>query len=469
MTVRAQGILIPDPSSRVLPHPKPFVVTLHQVDVSIDNQVARTTIRQTYENQSRVDLEGVYIFPVPDGASVTDFSMWMNGEKVSGEILDAEEAARIYRDIVRRMKDPGLLEYLGQDMFRARVYPIPARGRVQIEIVFDQVLKFDSGLVEYVYPVRPVCPGLVQYAHPVQPVRGRPGARGVFSIAVNIDSDTPIKSLYSPTHDIDRMVSGRKASCSYESDGPAVPGDFILYYGLSEQDVGLTLLSCGAAAHGRDEQGYFALLLSPGRLEEPRETPGKDVVFVIDRSGSMEGEKIEQAKGAARFCLRSLNKKDRFNIIAFATGVDRFDAGLAESTPTTVKRALRFVDGISARGGTDINDALLDALDIEPSNRPQMIIFLTDGAPTVGETNVDRILQNIRSTNTDGVRIFVFGVGYDVNAMLLDKLALDNRGTVAYVKPEEDIELKVSTFYSKVERPVLSDISLDFGTVKVFD
>jgi Ca-activated chloride channel family protein len=441
----------------------PFLITLHQVDVAIDNQVARTTVKQTYENESTRDLEGVYIFPVPSGASIGNFSMWMNGEKVSGEVVDAAKARRIYEDIVRRMKDPGLLEYIGQDMFRARVYPIPAQGRVDIEVVFDQVLAFDSGLVEYVYPLN------TRYCRVRPQAEKRRGSKSVFSINVEIDSDTHIKSLYSPTHDVDRVISGRTATCSFETDHPRSAKDFLLYYGLSEKDVGLTLLSCNDGSNWRDGKGYFAMLLSPGRLENPGDAPGKDVVFVVDRSGSMKGEKIDQAKGAARFCLRNLNRNDRFNIVTFATGVEEFDDGLTANTGNAVKRALRFVDSIEARGGTDINDALLGALEIEPSRRPQMIIFLTDGAPTAGETDVGKILQNVERENNDGVRIFVFGVGYDVNTTLLDKLSTDNRGMVAYVRPEEDIEIKVSSFYSKLSRPVLSDISLDFGAANVFD
>ncbi|UCG50476.1 MAG: VWA domain-containing protein [Candidatus Latescibacterota bacterium] len=455
--VHAQGILIPEPPPPdIRRHPIPIIIRTHQVQVTIENQVASTTVKQVFENKSRVDLEGIYIFPVPTGASITEFSMWMNGEKVSGEVVEAQRARRIYEDIVRRMKDPGLLEYLGQDMFRARVYPIPGRGEVQIEIVYEEVLELDSGLIGYAYPLHTE--------------NCRPRSLGSFAIDVQIKSDAPIKNLYSPTFDIDREITGTTASCSYESDNFISDNDFLLYYTVAHEDVGLTLMTHPPRRFRRgDDSGYFMLLLSPGKPNQPRKTPGKDIIFVVDRSGSMKGEKIEQAKEAARFCLQSLNEKDRFNIVTFSTNVESFSEGLVYNTKDGTKRALRFVDRIKARGGTDINEALLGALNVGPSKRPQIVIFITDGAPTVGETNVGRILENIADANRGNVRIFVFGVGYDVNTLLLDKLATENRGTVEYVKPEENIEVKISNFYSKVSHPVMSDISLGFGKVRVFD
>jgi Ca-activated chloride channel family protein len=375
----------------------------------------------------------------------------MNGRKMEGELLDARQARRIYNDIVRQMKDPGLLEYAGQDMFKASVYPIPARGEVKIEIKYDQVLTYDSGLIGYRYPL-----GTERFCqNQIEEV----------SVAVRIKSKTPIKTMYSPSHDIDISNSGVTASCGFEQRQVRLDRDFILYYAVSDEELGLSLLSHRL----RGEDGYFMLLLSPGELIDPSRVIQKDVVFVIDKSGSMKGEKIDQARDALFYCIDRLNPGDRFNIVAFSTGIDKFADEPVPVSKRTISRADQFIGRIRARGGTNINEALSEAVKFGSSQRPQMVVFLTDGLPTVGVTQADQILRNVAKMNRRDVRIFSFGVGYDVNTNLLDKLAEDNRGAVTYIKPEEDIEEKVAAFYNKISSPVLSNINIDFGGIHTMD
>jgi Ca-activated chloride channel family protein len=336
-------------------------------------------------------------------------------------------------------------------MFRARVFPIPRNGEVKIEIVYHEMLGYDSGLVSYSYPLN---------------TRNFHGPTvGDFSIDVSVESPVPIKNLYSPSHDIDRRVDGRTARCSYEEPNMGPGADFQLYYTVSEEDVGLNVTTYKR----RGDDGYFAMLLSPGRLLRSDRVISKDVVFVIDRSGSMKGEKIEQARDALAYCVNSLNANDRFAIITFATDIMEFSDGLVANSDDQRRQALRFIDKIEARGGTDINEALKAALEMRRSKRPRFLIFLTDGAPTVGETDVNNIISNVTGENDGGAHLFAFGVGYDVNTTLLDRLTTDNKGTVEYVKPEEDIEVKVSSFYAKVSEPVLSDLTLRVDGVDVYD
>jgi uncharacterized protein YegL len=443
---------------RIIPHPRiepplrfdPFSVASIFVDVEIERQVATTTIEQVFHNEADRVLEGMYLFPIPEAASISKFTMWMNGEEVEGEVVEAKKARQIYEDIVRRLRDPGLLEYIGRDLFRARVFPIPARGDLRIKIVYEEVLRYDAGLVEY--------------RHPLKADGNRGRKVGQVSVAVDIHSDVPIKSLYSPTHEIDVDIDGREASCGFELDDALLDRDFLMYYTVSSDDVGLNLLT----HHRGGEDGYFMMLLSPGRLGDPSKVVSKDVVFVLDKSGSMKGEKIEQAKGALAYCINSLNSRDRFNIVLFSTNVVAYSDRLLEATRREKSRALEYVEEITARGGTDIYNALLAALESLESDRPRMVIFLTDGLPTVGESNVQTILADLRGRN-DSVRIFPFGVGYDVNAVLLDQLSVDHHGAVDYIKPEEDIEVKVSRFYDKVNNPVLSDVELHVSGVELTD
>jgi len=456
----ADGILIiepPDypPSIHVVPRPRPpqppapqaLPVKYHRVKVEIESQVAKTSIDQVFRNPYGRDLEGTYIFPLPEDAAISEFALYMDGKRITGEILEKDEARKIYEDIVRRMQDPGLLEYVGRNMFRARVYPIPANGEKRIDLTYYQTLKLDSGMVRYTYPLNTE--------------RFSPDPIEDVSVKVAIKSPIPIKSLYSPSHEVDASISGNEATCGFEQKDVKPDKDFQVIYTVSEKDLGINILT-----HRRSgEDGYFMMLVSPGDTDD-KPLP-KDVIFVLDTSGSMQGAKIKQALDALSYCVQGLNPEDRFNIVNFATSVNTFRNNLLPADKSAVAEAVEFINNMKARGGTDINSALERALasfDADAS-RPRLIVFITDGQPTVGITAPEAILDNLTSANKSRVRIFPFGVGYDVNTHLLDKIAQIHRGDPEYVLPEENIEVKVSAFFDKVGYPVLSDMRLDFGAI----
>jgi len=452
--VLADGLIIVEPPTdrRIVPsRPRPTPVALsvkyHRVEIDINNQVATTSIDQVFKNNYDVDLEGTYIFPLPEDASIRDFAMYVDGKRISGEVLDKDKARQIYEDIVRRMKDPGLLEYVGRNMFKARVYPIPKNGEKRIELVYQETLKYDAGMYKYVYPL--------------DTERFSPTPLEEVTISVKVKSKIPIKSIYSPSHDVDTKVEENEASCGYEARDIKPDKDFVLYYTVSEKDVGLNLLSYRRPG----EDGYFLMLLSPGQIEA-RAIP-KDIILILDTSGSMNGDKLSQAKEALRFCINSLGKDDRFNVISFATSINLYKDALVPANSKNTKDALEFVNEFQARGGTNINEALVSSLNMfTDSKRPQMVVFLTDGEPTVGITDMKDILKNVEAKNEAKARIFVFGVGDDVNSHLLDKIAETHRGVSEYVVPKENIEVKVSSFYRKISEPILADIELDFGKIK---
>ncbi|HDQ71109.1 MAG TPA: VWA domain-containing protein, partial [Chloroflexi bacterium] len=216
-----------------------------------------------------------------------------------------------------------------------------------------------------------------------------------------------------------------------------------------------------------NEDGFFLLLAAPSvEVDQTRVIP-RDVILVLDTSGSMDGEKIEQAKKALAYVLERLNPEDRFNVIAFSTGLRQYARDLRPVSEA--REAIAWVARLEALGGTDINRALLEALAQADAERPAALIFLTDGLPTEGVTEIGRILANVESAASDNVRLFPFGVGNDVNTLLLDTLAERHRGSVTYVRPHEQIDEKISAFYAKIKTPVLSDIALDFGDVLVDD
>ncbi len=444
----ADGFIIipPDPRGRAF---TPLSIKYHHVTVDIDNQVATTKVDQVFINENNRELEGIYIFPIPEEASISDFAMYVDGERISAEVLERKKARKIYEDIVRRMRDPALLEYMDRGAFKASIYPIPARGEKRVQLEYSEVLKYDSGLCKYVYPLNTE----KFSAKPIQSV----------SVTAKIKSKKAIKSVYSPSHEVDvHKDSDHEAKLGYEASNVKPDRDLVMYYTVSDEDFGLNLL----AHRDEDEDGFFILLIAPKYEVEDEEVIEKDIIFVLDKSGSMKQGKLKQAKGALKFCIDSLNEGDRFGIISFSTDVDEFQSSLLPATRENVGKAAKFIEDLEAKGGTNINDALQTALEKETdTGRPRIIVFLTDGLPTVGETDVESILRNVEKTRSGSTRLFSFGVGYDVNTRLLDKLAQNSGGAPQYVEPSEDIEVAVSSFYDKISEPVLSDLKLDIGSV----
>jgi len=451
----ADGIIIPEPPP--MPEPVPLrdswlTIRYHRVTVTIEDQVATTHVEQEFLNEHDWECEGTYVFPLPEGAAISEFVMWVDGKPVEGKILEADEARAIYEDIVRRRRDPALLEYIGRSAVQARIFPIPPGGSRKIELEYSQVLPVESGLVRYVYPLNTE----KFSARPLEEV----------SVRVEIRSKDRLHAVYSPTHQ-DRVYVERdgdyRATVGYEETDVLPDQDFELVYTVGQEDVGLNLLTYREPP----DDGFFLLLVAPTvEVEEGRVIP-RDVILVLDTSGSMEGEKIEQAQAALVYVLEHLNEEDRFNVVAFSTGLQQYAGSLRPTSEA--RQAIEWVRRLEAVGGTDINRALLEALAQAGGERPAVLIFLTDGLPTEGVTEVEQILANVKAAAPNNVRLFPFGVGDDVNTTLLDTLAQEHRGTTGYVRPGERIDEQVSSFYAQISTPVLADVELDWGGVLVED
>lgn len=428
-----------------------FTVKHHHVTVAIDGQHAVTEVDQVLKNVSGDHAEAVYLFPIPKGAQITAFEMWVGDKKMDGEILPADKAREIYNSIVRSKRDPALLEYVGLGVYRTSVFPFHRDEEKRLRIKYSELLRKESGLVHYLYPLN-----TEKFSKfPLDEAR----------IEVTIKSEGKIKTVYSPSHAVDvtrATDTSARVAWSTRKDTPRV--DFDLYYSVDEGPIGASLL---AYRPDPREPGYFVFLASPQVKTEGKPEP-KDIVFVLDKSGSMRADnKIGQAREALTFCLRSLNEGDRFGIAAFSNGVDKYAEKLVAFTEAEKEKAAAYVARIEPEGGTNIHDALLAAHSLhEGGERLKMIVFLTDGLPTIGVTAVPEIVKNATAANKHAVRLFTFGVGYDVNTILLDKLARENKGDSEFVKPKENLEAKVSGFYSKVQSPVLANLKLDFGAVR---
>lgn len=425
----------------------PLEVSYHHVNVKIDGQVATTSVDQEFYNPNSQRLEGTYLFPVPKGSQIDKFTMDIGGQQVEAELLPADKARHIYEDIVRKMRDPALMEYADRDVFKVRVFPIEPYSHKHITLSYTQVLTSDAGLVSYVYPLNTE----KFSAKPVENV----------SVKVELETKRPLKTIYSPSHSVEIKRDGsNRATVSYEADHVTPDTDFSLYFAPEQEEVGVNLLTSKTG----DEDGYFLLLASPGVDVKEKSILPKDVAFVLDTSGSMAGKKIQQAKKALQFCVENLNDNDRFEIIRFSTEVEPLFDKLVDASRANRDKANDFVQDLKAMGATAIDDALAKALALHTgdSDRPFVIVFLTDGQPTIGTTDTDEILAHVKKWNTGGRRIFCFGIGTDVNTHLLDSIAEQTRAFSQYVLPEEDLEIKVSSFFSKIKEPVLANPELKF-------
>ena len=413
-SISAQGIIVPiicdirpcrpRPLPRPIPMPNVLPVKSIQLDTKINGQVATTHVEQVFRNDTPYTLEGTYFFPIPETASIVEFSIWENGKKLVGEVRSREEARRIYDEIVRRQKDPGLLEYAGKDLFQASIFPIPPNSDKKLELTYSEVLAAESGTVGYRYPLgtgRNLWDRSQLNAETVRP--SVPQKFGTVSGRIEFTGKNTLRNIYSPTHSIDvKKNSESSVNVSFETRDN--DNDFQLFYSLSNEDFGMSLLTYREP--GKD--GYFLLMLSPSDELSERELVNKDVVFVLDTSGSMAEEgKMEKARAALLFGIRTLRDGDRFNVISFAGEERLMESGLIAADQAGRKRGEEFVTKLRPSGGTNINDSLIASVkQFERGDRPKILVFMTDGRPTISETNPDKIVANLRAAKTLDIRIF---------------------------------------------------------------
>ncbi len=454
--VLADGMIVPvDPGLRVR---GPWAVTYHHVKITVRDQVASVTIDQEFVNTGEGMIEVEYLFPVPPDAAIDAMTLTVDGKDFAAKLLPADEARKIYEDIVRQKKDPALLEYAGFGLYRTRAFPLEPGKPVKVIVHYTCVCKKDAGRVEVWYPLNTE----KFSARPIDDVK----------VTVDIKEKVDIPAVYSPTHELSVERKGpRHVIATYHEKNVRPEIDFQVFYQTAEGDVGATLLSYWPDAQA---DGYFLLLLSPNPQIGGEKVIAKDVVVVLDRSGSMSGEKIDQAKEALGFILNNLNADDRFTIIAYNDRVDPLFDGLVEVNQENLAQARDRLDRIEARGGTNIHEALQTAMKLwpvpgRPLAGPKYVIFLTDGLPTVGKTDMKTILADTAEANISDARLFVFGVGYNVNVHLLDKLAQQNAGRSDYAKPAEPIEAKISSLYTKIKNPVMTNLAVRVEGVAIGD
>lgn len=420
------------------------------IKVDVTDQVAKTYIVQTFKNDTDRNLAGTYLFPLPDDTTFSSFSLHIDGKPVEGKILEAAEARQQYEAIVRQMVDPGLLEYADHKTVRARIFPIPAHGTKKVELEYTQLLKAENGLLKYSFPLKSKGGDDL----PVEEVK----------IDMKLQSKQGLRTIWSPTHLINSSrASDSLAKVSFLGKGIVPDKDFLLYYSVSDKAMAANVLTHKAVG----EDGYFLLTLSPPMKSE--QVVAKDIVLVADTSGSMQGEKMNQLKQALKYVVNALNPADKFSIVQFNTDAEALKSQLMLATAENKKQAIAFIDDLDARGGTNIGDALSMGTTMlnQTTDRPGFLVMMTDGEPTVGDTDVGSLLKKVKSKRD--IRVFDFGVGNDLDTRLLNRLASENHGTSQYVSPDENIETALSSFYQKIKSPVLSDVSITYDGIQVKD
>jgi Ca-activated chloride channel homolog len=447
----AQGWVIPE---RPLPRPGlgpwsgPVVRVASQVRTTVEGRVTRVEVEEQFRNTGAGMAEGTYVYPMPGEAVFTDFSLWMGEREVRGEMMSADQARGIYEEIVRRLRDPALLTFEGHGLVRARIFPIGPGETRRVVLRYTQVLERvgDAYRVRYAIGRRDAAPARGRGDAPAAPA-------GTFSYRLTAPGADDFGTPYSPTHALHTRRDGGRIEITLDPDAE---GEVELFLPLRRGLVGTSVVTF---APGGGEDGFFMLLLSPPAAGSEPQLP-RDLSFALDVSGSMGGPKLEQAKAALLQALATLQPTDRFRLIAFASTVTAFHDGFTPATAENVRAARAFVEQLTASGGTNIRGALEAVLGAAVAEeRLALVLFLTDGLPTVGEQAPDRI-ADYAATHIGRSRIFAVGVGSDVNTYLLDRLAREGRGGADYVASDAGVETAIATVLAKIQHPALVNLRI---------
>ncbi|HWS89487.1 MAG TPA: TonB family protein [Pyrinomonadaceae bacterium] len=451
------------------------------VRASVAGFLARVTVTQEFENPFKEKIEAVYTFPLPQAAAVDDMTMRVGGRTVKGKIMRREEAARVYRAARDAGQVASLLDQERPNVFTQSVANVMPGESVTVTISYVETLKYEAGTYEFVFPVvvgpryipgaptgrRPRRGRLpntdrVPDASRVTPPPAEPGTRAGhdISIEVSLDAGVPVEGLKSPSHEIDVERPSQSAARVRLKNLAAIPNkDFRLRY-----DVAGAKIQDAVLAHRDSRGGYFTLILQPPRRVTVEDVTPKELVFVLDTSGSMEGFPIEKAKETMGLALDSLNPQDTFNLITFAGDTHVLFEEPVPATRENLLRAQQFLQSRTGDGGTEMMKAIKAAL--APSDargHVRVVCFMTDGY--VG--NDFEIIGEVQ--RHPNARVFSFGIGESVNRFLLDKMAEQGRGEVEYVSLTDDGSAAARRFHERVRNPLLTDISIDWGGLQVTD
>jgi Ca-activated chloride channel family protein len=434
------------------------------VQVTINNGIAVTEVNQVFKNGEDRQVEALYTFPVPKGASVANFSMWINGKEMVGEVVEKQRARQIYDSYKRNRKDPGLLEQANFKSFEMRIFPIAARAEQRVRITYYQELDFDHDWATYVYPLATVAV--------TQDPRGMAGTgagaqrtSGKFGLNLEVRSEVPITAMESPSHGKDFAFARHDEGhwqASLETTGGDLNRDLVVAYHTARPHTGIDLL----ASQGSGEDGYFLLTLTAGE-ELAKKVSGMDYVFVLDVSGSMNQDgKLAMARGSLGAFVQALGEEDRFEVITFNVASRELFRELKGADAGAKSQAVAFLQSQEARGGTFLEPALRAAYKYKNPDRPLNVVVLSDG---LTEQSERRTLLELIAERPAGTRAFAIGVGNEVNRPLLEQLAEDSGGLAAFVSREDNFERQAQAFRRKLMRPAASNVKITLAGAEPYD
>lgn len=452
LDARTSHVVIP--SSRSFPvhgGTVPILIESVSARVKIVDHVAETTLDIALRNPGHAPAEAILLLPVPAGAAVSAFAFEGPASEPTARLLPEAEARRLYDSIVAQIRDPALLEFAGYQLIRSSLFPVPAGGAQRVRLTWESILETDGKRVDYVLPRSESL-----------------DARCPWHVAVDFRSASPISTVYSPSHEIRSRRAAPNHATADTGAAPALiePGPFLLSAILEEKGESGVTASLFAYPDPKVGGGYFLLVAGlPANLDAMRvQRLSREVIVVIDRSGSMAGPKMDQAKAAALQVIEGLADGEAFNIVDYSSAVALFSPRPVVKEKKSIAEAREYLAALRPTGGTNIHDALLEALrqDREGSvPRLGIVLFLTDGLPTVGRTRESEIRDLVEKGNPHQRRVFTFGVGSDVNAPLLDRVADATRAKSTYVLPREDVEVKVGEVFRQLYGPVLASPVLE--------
>lgn len=447
--VRGAGLLIADGGLGGV-----LEIQEHTVNITINNGVAVTEVTQVFHNTENRQVEALYTFPVPQGASVSNFSMWINGKEMVGEVLEKTKAREIYENYKQRRQDPGLLEQPDYKTFEMRIFPIAAGGDQKVQVTYYQELEWDGDWATYVYPLATVTrPGLDSRT------------RGKFALSLEAKSEIPIVSMESPSHDKEFVISQHNDSyyqASLEASGGDLSRDMVLAYQMSRPRTGLDLIASKVSG----EDGYFLLTLTAGEELAQKDT-GMDYVFILDISGSMAQDgKLHLSRNSIAAFVEELAAEDRFELIAFNVQARPLFKELRPGNAEAKAHAASFLNSQDARGGTVLHPAVAAAYRYADSDRPLNVVILSDG---MTEQKERRSLFEMIQGRPRNSRVFCIGVGNEVNLPMLEQLAQEAGGLAAFISRGDNFARQAKAFRRKLLRPVATDLQISFDDSRVYD
>lgn len=448
-TAYAAGLLVADGGFGGI-----LEIVEHDVQVTINNGIAVTQVNQVFLNKENRQVEALYSFPVPKGASVSNFSMWINGKEMVGEVLEKKRARKIYNSYKQRRRDPGLLEQTNYKTFEMRIFPIAPKTKQRVQVTYYQELDFDHDWATYVYPLATTTRTQIDNR-----VSGR------FSVSANIKSVIPISVVQSPSHgDAFLMINHTENyhEASLENRDRDLARDVVLAFQVTRPVTGLDLLT--SKTNGED--GYFALTLTAGKELEKIQT-GADYVFILDISGSMANQgKLNTSVHSLEAFIKGLGPDDKFEVITFNKRPYTLFNQLKDAEAENIAQAVSFLNSQEARGGTSLQPAIATAYKYGSDDRPLNTVILSDGMTEQEERGV---LMSIIQSRPSNIRFFCIGVGNEINRSLLKQIATDAGGIAAFISRGDDFSRQAKAFRRKLMHPVATNLQINISGTDVYD